>query len=194
MFITHLVQSVRQGDDMTATDGENTYTSEPLLPFHAIENKRYLYLALPASTVTLLCIFTIGINSEVFEALPFVLFLLIPFMVISAIRGMIKLGGEFYNPLVAAVACSLPISLWENINQRNNGCLSFGFPGESGCPPEPPGYELPRSVMIVFQMAVMVLAAGALQNKNWKGMYAFMYASYISFMIYMYAYISGLWG
>lgn len=178
---------------MTATDGENTYTPEPLLPFHAIENKRYLYLALPASTVTLLCIFTLGINSEVFEALPVVLFLMIPFMVISAIRGMVKLGGEFYNPLVATVACSLPLSLWENINQRNNGCLSFGFPGESGCPPEPPGYELPRTVMIVFQMAVMVLAVGALQNKNWKGMYAFMYASYLSFMIYIYAYISGLW-
>ena len=194
MFISHLVQAVQQGEDMTGTDGENTYTPEPLLPFHAIENKRYLYLALPASTVTLLCMFTLGINSEVFEALPVVLVLLIPFMVISAIRGMVKLGGGFYNPLVATVACSLPLSLWENINQRNNGCLSFGFPGESGCPPEPQGYELPRTVMIVFQMAVMVLAAGALQNKNWKGMYAFMYASYISFMIYIYAYISGLWG
>ena len=179
MFISHLVQAVQQGEDMTGTDGEHSYTPEPLLPFHAIENKRYLYLALPASTVTLLCMFTLGINSEVFEALPVVLVLLIPFMVISAIRGMIKLGGEFYNPLVATVACSLPLSLWENINQRNNGCLSFGFPGESGCPPEPPGYELPRTVMIVFQMAVMVLATGALQNKNWKGMYAFMYASYI---------------
>ena len=178
---------------MTAPEGEHAYTSEPLLPFHAIENKRYLYLALPASTVTLLCIFTLGINSEVFEALPVVLFLLIPFMVISAIRGMIKLGGEFYKPLLVAVACSLPISLWENFNQRNNGCLSFGFPGESGCGPEPPGYELPRMVMIVFQMFVMVLAAGAFSSKNWKTMYAFMYASYISFMIYMYAYISGLW-
>lgn len=178
---------------MAAPEGEHAYIPEPLLPFHAIENKRYLYLALPASTVTLLCMFTLGINSEVFEALPVVLFLFIPFMVVSAIRGMIKLGGEFYNPLVATVACSLPLSLWENINQRNNGCLSFGFPGESGCPPEPAGYELPRSMMIVFQLAVMVLAAGALQNKNWKGMYAFMYASYISFMIYIYAYISGLW-
>ena len=194
MFMTHLVRSARQGNDMTAPEGERAYTPEPLLPFHAIENMRYLYLALPANIVTLLCIFPLGINSEVFEALPVVLFFLIPIMVISAIRGIIKLGGEFYNPLVATVACSLPLSLWENINQRNNGCLSFGFPGESGCPPEPPGYELPRTVMIVFQMAVMVLAAGALQSKNWKGMYAFMYASYLSFMIYMYAYISGLFG
>ena len=59
---------------MATADGENTYTPEPLLPFHAIENKRYLP-ALPANIVTLLCIFTLGINSEVFEALPVVLFL-----------------------------------------------------------------------------------------------------------------------
>ncbi len=31
---------------MATADGENTYTPEPLLPFHTIENKRYLYLAM----------------------------------------------------------------------------------------------------------------------------------------------------
>lgn len=163
-----------------------------MLHFHAIENMRYLYLALPANITTLLCILTLGINSEVFEALPAVLLKLIPFMLISAFRGMVKLGGESYNPLVATVACSLPLSLWENINQRNNGCLPFGFPGESGCGPDSPGYELPRMVMIVFQMFMMVLAAGAFASKNWITMYALMYASYISFMIHMYADISGL--
>ena len=50
---------------MTAPDVENSYTLEPLLPFHAIENKRYLYLALPASTVTLLCIFRPELQASV---------------------------------------------------------------------------------------------------------------------------------
>ena len=178
---------------MTGTDDANPYTPQPLLPFHLIENKRYLYLALPANAIMPFWLATMGLDSEFLEGLPALLLILLPFMLVSMVVAMVKLGEAFSTPLFATTACSLPISLWENINQRNNGCLSFGFPGESRCPSDPPGYELPLTVMIFFQIGVMLLAVRSLQRENWKGMYGFLYAGYISVVVYLIAFVSGLW-
>jgi hypothetical protein len=47
--------------------------------------------------------------------------------------------------------------------------------------------------MIFFQIGVMLLAVRSLQRENWKGMYGFLYAGYISVVVYLIAFVSGLW-
>ena len=47
--------------------------------------------------------------------------------------------------------------------------------------------------MIFFQIGVMLLAVKSLQKENWKGMYGFLYAAYISVVVYLIAFVSGLW-
>ena len=128
------------------------------------------------------------------EALPVIVCLVSPLMLIGALTAMVKLGSEFSNSFVIGTFLSLPISIWEYFNQAKNGCLSFGFPGSEGCPPDPPGYHLPRVAILCFQTLILFYAYFALvDQRNWRRMYGLLYAAYFSFFVYLLAYVTGLW-
>ena len=162
-----------------------------------IENKRYLIISGSSSffaVATLLVLLVQGESNDAIYAPLFSLFMLFfPFVLISAIVAIIKFGREFYNSFFLCSVSSLPITLWEYINQSRNGCLSFGFPGSDGCPPDPPGYDAPRAIFFVFQILLLVFANSELVKNNWKGMCGILYALSFSTFIYFIAYFVGLW-
>ena len=165
-----------------------------LTPIDLIENKRHLIIALPASILPLLTGIALYSDLEVLEALPVIVCLMSPLMLICALMAMVKLGSEFSNPFVIGTVLSLPISTWEYFNQAKNGCLSFGFPGSEGCPPDPPGYHLPRVAIFCFQTLILFYAYLALvEQRNWRRMYGLLYAAYFSFFVYLLAYVTGIW-
>jgi hypothetical protein len=165
-----------------------------LTPIELIENKRHLIIALPASILPLLTGIALYSDLEVLEALPVIVCLMSPLMLIGALMAMVKLGSEFSNSFVIGTHLSLPISIWEYFNQAKNGCLSFGFPGSEGCPPDPPGYHLPRVAILCFQTLILFYAYLALvDQRNWRRMYGLLYAAYFSFFVYLLAYVTGLW-
>ena len=165
-----------------------------LTPIDLIENKRHLIIALPASILPLLTGIALYYDLEVLEALPVIVCLMSPLMLICALMAMVKLGSEFSNPFVIGTVLSLPISTWEYFNQAKNGCLSFGFPGSEGCPPDPPGYHLPRVAIFCFQTLILFYAYLALvEQRNWRRMYGLLYAAYFSFFVYLLAYVTGIW-
>ena len=165
-----------------------------LTPIDLIENKRHLIIALPASILPLLTGIALYYDLEVLEALPAIICLMSPLMLICALMAMVKLGSEFSNPFVIGTVLSLPISTWEYFNQAKNGCLSFGFPGSEGCPPDPPGYHLPRVAIFCFQTLILFYAYLALvEQRNWRRMYGLLYAAYFSFFVYLLAYVTGIW-
>ena len=165
-----------------------------LTPIDLIENKRHLIIALPASILPLLTGIALYYDLEVLEALPAIICLMSPLVLICALMAMVKLGSEFSNPFVIGTVLSLPISTWEYFNQAKNGCLSFGFPGSEGCPPDPPGYHLPRVAIFCFQTLILFYAYLALvEQRNWRRMYGLLYAAYFSFFVYLLAYVTGIW-
>lgn len=170
--------------------GQNIEMSEEIMAegsilLDHIEDKRYLILSGTSSFLAVVSV----------VALPVVpIFMLIfLFLFISAIVAIIKLGREFYNPFFLCFFSSLPFSFWEYVNQSRNGCISFGFPGSSGCPPDPPGYDAPRVIFLVFQIFLLMFAKRKLEKKNWKGMYGVLYALSFSTFVYSIAYLVGLW-
>ena len=163
----------------------------------SIEDKRYLILSGTSSFFAVATIFFLllqGASNDDIHAPLFSLFMVIsPFLFISAFVAIFKLGREFYKPFSLCSFGSLPVSFWEYINQSRNGCLSFGFPGSSGCPPDPPGYDAPRAIFFLFQITLLLLANRELVKKNWKGMYGVLYALSFSSFVYFIAYFVGLW-
>ena len=165
-----------------------------LTPIDLIENKRHLIIALPASILPLLTGIALYYDLEVLEALPAIICLMSPLVLICALMAMVKLGSEFSKSFVIGTLLSLPISTWEYFNQAKNGCLSFGFPGSEGCPPDPPGYHLPRVAIFCFQTLILFYAYLALvEQRNWRRMYGLLYAAYFSFFVYLLAYVTGIW-
>ena len=165
-----------------------------MTPLDLIENKRHLIIALPASILPLLTGIALYSDLEVLEAVPAIICLMSPLMLICALMAMVKLGSEFSKSFVIGTLLSLPISTWEYFNQAKNGCLSFGFPGSEGCPPDPPGYHLPRVAILCFQTLILFYAYLALvEQRNWRRMYGLLYAAYFSFFVYLLAYVTGIW-
>ena len=163
-----------------------------------IEDKRNLILSGTSSflAVTSLFFLLVEENSNDDIYVPFLSFFMLisPILFISAIVAIVKFGREFYNPFFLCSFSSLPISFWEYINQSRNGCISFGFPGESGCPPDPPGYDAPRALFFVFLILLLIFANNELVKKNnWKGMYGILYALSFSTFGYFIAYSAGIW-
>jgi len=163
-----------------------------------IEDKRYLIFGGPSSFLAVATLFLLLVqkdsNDDIYAPLLSIFMLIVPFLFISAIVAIVKLGREFYNPFFLCSFSSLPISFWEYINQSRNGCLSFGFPGSSGCPPTPPGYDTPRAIFFLFQIILLLFAYREIvEKRGWKGMYGILYALSLSTFVYFIAYFVGLW-
>ena len=162
-----------------------------------IEHKRYLILSGISSFLAVSTIFLLLVqgesNDDIYAPLFSIFLLLSPFLLISAIVAIVKFGREFYISFFLCSFSSLPITLWEYINQSRNGCLSFGFPGSSGCPPDPPGYDTPRAIFFIFQIILLMFANSELVKENWKRMYGILHALSFSSLVYFIAYFVGLW-
>ena len=162
-----------------------------------IEHKRYLILSGISSFLAVSTLFLLLVqgesNDDIYAPLFSIFMLSSPFLLISAIVAIAKFGREFYIPFFLCSFSSLPITLWEYINQSRNGCLSFGFPGSSGCPPDPPGYDAPRAIFFIFQIILLMFAYGRLMKEDWKGLCGVLYAISFSSFVYFIAYFVGLW-
>ena len=162
-----------------------------------IEDKRYLILSGISSFLAVSTLFLLLVqgesNDDIYAPLFSLFMLSSPFLLISVIAAIIKFGREFYIPFFLCSFSSLPITLWEYINQSRNGCLSFGFPGSSGCPPDPPGYDTPRAIFFIFQIILLMFANSELVKENWKRMYGILHALSFSSLVYFIAYFVGLW-
>jgi len=162
-----------------------------------IEDKRYLILSGTSSFLAVTTLFLLLVqessNDDIYAPLLSIFMLIFPFLFISAIVAIVKLGREFYNPFFLCSFSSLPISFWEYINQSRNGCISFGFPGESGCPPDPIGYDAPRALFFVFNILLLMYANNEWNKKNnWKGVCGVLYAISFSTMCYFISYFAGI--
>ena len=137
-----------------------------------IEDKRYLILSGISSFLAVSTLFLLLVqgesNDDIYAPLFSLFMLSSPFLLISVIAAIVKFGREFYIPFFLCSFSSLPIILWEYINQSRNGCLSFGFPGSSGCPPDPPGYDTPRVIFFIFQIIILMFVNSELVKENWK--------------------------
>tara|TARA_B100000674_G_scaffold492702_1_gene513329 strand:+ start:846 stop:1373 length:528 start_codon:yes stop_codon:yes gene_type:complete len=162
-----------------------------------IEGKRYLILSGSCSFLSVATLFLLLVqgesNDDIYAPLLSLFMLFSPFLLISAIVAIVKFSREFYIPFFLCSISSFPITSWEYINQKRNGCLSFGFPGSSGCPPDPPGYDTPRVMFFIFQIILLMFAYGELVKENWKGMYGILYSMSFTSLVYFIAYFVGLW-
>ena len=149
-----------------------------------IEHKRYLILSGISSFLAVSTIFLLLVQGESNDDI---------YAPLLSILAIVKFGREFYISFFLCSFSSLPITLWEYINQSRNGCISFGFPGSSGCPPDPPGYDTPRAIFFIFQIILLMFANSELVKENWKRMYGILHALSFSSLVYFIAYFVGLW-
>tara|TARA_Y100001970_G_scaffold12536_1_gene14365 strand:+ start:53743 stop:54420 length:678 start_codon:yes stop_codon:yes gene_type:complete len=115
------------------------------------------------------------------------------FYLISVINAIVKLGWPFFIGFMIPIIVIFPLSILSYLNEIENGCLSFGFPGSSGCPPDPPGYNGPRNLFFLFSTLIGLFAC---INYAWKKEQSIgiFYGFFISTLMFMFATIYGLFG
>ncbi len=87
-----------------------------------------------------------------------------PIMLIFTLLGIFGYKERFFSPMIRVIALSLPISVWQYFNEIVNGCAHFGI-GEP-CPPPPPIYDLPQSIMQYYIIILGIYAISQMGSKK----------------------------
>jgi len=134
----------------------------------------------------------IGEDSGVFCSLIF--FCGVPLYILgSLVFMMMKYRGPFLVGFSIPLAIIIPISIMSYYNEVQNGCISFGFPGSSGCPPDPPGYRIPTGLFFMSNFGFLIYA-GLQYERNPVRTLGMAYGAIAGLVIFVIATISGLWG
>ena len=111
---------------------------------------------------------------------------------ISTILAIRKYGMKFLGTLFPSVALATPIALWEYFNEIENGCSTWGW---GTCPPSPPGYHLPRTIMLLYLFVLGICAMSQYGNEeNKPRSYGFAYAAGFCYLMFVFAHINGVFG
>jgi hypothetical protein len=106
---------------------------------------------------------------------------------------LMKYRGPFLVGFAIPLAIIIPISIMSYYNEVENGCISFGFPGSSGCPPDPPGYRTPTTLFFLGNFGLLIY--GSFQyGTNPVRTLGMAYGAIAGVVIFLFATISGLWG
>ena len=105
----------------------------------------------------------------------------------------LKYRKQFLIGLSIPLVIMIPLSIMSYYNEIENGCISFGFPGSSGCPPDPPGYGVPRGLFFLGNFGLLIFAG--LQNEtNPIRTLGIVYGMILSAGIFIIVTLAGLWG
>ena len=111
----------------------------------------------------------------------------------SFVFMVMKYRGPFLVGFAIPLAIIIPISIMSYYNEVENGCIFFGFPGESRCPPDPPGYGVPRGLFCMSNFGFLIYA-GLQYERNPVRTLGMAYGTIAGVLIFFIATISGLWG
>ena len=111
----------------------------------------------------------------------------------SFVFMVMKYRGPFLVGFAIPLAIIVPISIMSYYNEVENGCIFFGFPGESRCPPDPPGYGVPRGLFCMSNFGFLIYA-GLQYERNPVRTLGMAYGTIAGVLIFFIATISGLWG
>ena len=116
----------------------------------------------------------------------------IPIAMISALFAIRALGKRFLNPMIISILIAIPLAIWEYFNELNNGCSTWGW---GTCPPDPPGYDLPRTIMLIYLIILGVYALSKYDNKEDQARtYGIAYGMGFGYLIYVLAWVYGWFG
>ncbi len=116
----------------------------------------------------------------------------IPIAMISALFAIRALGKRFLNPMIISILIAIPLAIWEYFNELNNGCSTWGW---GTCPPDPPGYDLPRTIMLIYLIILGVYALSKYDNKEDQARtYGIAYGMGFGYLIYVLAWVNGAFG
>ena len=116
----------------------------------------------------------------------------IPIAMFSALFAIRALGKRFLNPMIISILIAIPLAIWEYINELNNGCSTWGW---GPCPPDPPGYDLPRTIMLIYLIILGVYALSKYDNKEDQARtYGIAYGMGFGYLIYVLAWVNGVFG
>ena len=104
-----------------------------------------------------------------------------------------KYRGPFLVGFSIPLAIIIPISIMSYNNEVENGCIFFGFPGESRCPPDPPGYGVPRGLFCMSNFGFLIYA-GLQYERNPVRILGMAYGAITGAVIFAIATFVGLWG
>ena len=128
------------------------------------------------------------------DAMGFVLscfMISIPIAVISTIFAIRAMGKRFSNPMIITILIAIPLAIWEFFNELNNGCSTWGW---GTCPPDPPGYDLPRTVMLFYLIIMGVYALSTVDEEDQARTYGIAYGMGFGYLIYVLAWVNGMFG
>lgn len=113
----------------------------------------------------------------------------IPIAMISALFAIRALGKRFLNPMIISILIAIPLAIWEYFNELNNGCSTWGW---GTCPPDPPGYDLPRTIMLIYLIILGVYALSKYDSKEDQARtYGIAYGMGFGYLIYVLAWVYG---
>ena len=147
-----------------------------------------------ASFILLIFLAISGIGEDSGAILSLIFFCGIPLYFIGSFVFMVvKYRGSFLFGFAIPLAIIIPISIMSYYNEVENGCIFFGFPGESRCPPDPPGYGVPRGLFFMSNFGFLIYA-GLQYERNPFRTLGMAYGAIAGVVIFVIATISGLWG
>ena len=147
-----------------------------------------------ASFVLIIFLAISGIGEDSGAILSLIFFCGVPLYFLGSFVFMLmKYRGPFLVGFAIPLAIIIPISIMSYYNEVENGCISFGFPGSSGCPPDPPGYRAPTTLFCLSNFGFLIY--GSFQyGTNPIRTLGMAYGAIAGIAIFLFATISGLWG
>ena len=147
-----------------------------------------------ASFVLIIFLAISGIGEDFGAILSLIFFCGIPLYFLgSFVFMLIKYRGPFLVGFAIPLAIIIPISIMSYYNEVENGCIFFGFPGESRCPPDPPGYRTPTTLFCMSNFGLLI-CAGMLYKRNPVRTLGMAYGAIAGVLSFFIATIFGLWG
>ena len=147
-----------------------------------------------ASLIMIFFLATSGIGEESGVFFSLIFFCGVPLYILGSFwfKAM-KYRGPFLVGFAIPLAIIIPISIFSYYNEVENGCISFGFPGSSGCGPSPPGYGVPRSLFFMSNFGLLIYA-NMQHKRNPVHTLGMAYGMITGAVIFAIATFVGLWG
>ena len=147
-----------------------------------------------ASLILMIFLAISGIGEDFGAILSLIFFCGIPLYFIGSFVFMLmKYRSPFLIGFAIPLAIIIPISIMSYYNEVENGCISFGFPGSSGCPTDPPGYHTPGTLFFLGNFGLLIYG-GFQYGTNPVRTLGMAYGAIAGVVIFLFATISGLWG
>ena len=191
--------------DEGGVDGEvsaaqllQTLKTEKTAPLYSVEKFDYsdfrpIWIGI-SSLIMIFFLIGSGIGEDSGAICSLIFFCGVPLYILGSFCFMaMKYRSPFLVGFSIPLAIIIPISIMSYYNEVENGCIFFGFPGESRCPPDPPGYGVPRGLFCMSNFGFLIYA-GLQYDSHPVRTLGMAYGAIAGLVIFVIATISGLWG